>query len=120
MAYVHAGHIDWAWGNNGAPSGPHAQRCSEEIILDVRRNGKSAHDCVIECINEWVMNRDFRKAILWLTKGAQCHNQDAQNQLNSTAGQAVRYAVETYGPQLQLNIAELKIKDEEFIEEPVK
>lgn len=100
-------HITWAWHNPGPPSGPMGGQCSAVVIDGTQRGNKSAHECVAECIHVWVKSQNSKTALEWLTKGAQCHDKEAQKELNAAGTNAVKYAVETYGPLL--NLGDLKL-----------
>lgn len=99
--------ITWAWHNPGPPSGPMGGECAAVVIDGTQRGNRTAHDCVVECITAWVSGQNIQVALEWLTKGAQCHNKEAQKELNEAGARAVRYAVETYGPLL--NLGDLKL-----------
>lgn len=104
-------HITWAWHNPGPPSGPMGGECAAVVINGVQRGTKTAHDCVAECINTWVTSQNLATALEWLTKGAQCHNKEAQKELNAAGAAAVRYAVETYGPLIHFGDLKLDAFD---------
>lgn len=100
--------ITWAWHNPGPPSGPMGNECAAVVIAGTQRGNRTAHECVVECIQAWVKSQNVQVALEWLTKGAHCHHEEAQKELNKAGAKAVQYAVETFGPLL--NLVDLKLE----------
>ncbi|HEX5154272.1 MAG TPA: hypothetical protein VFW07_22645 [Parafilimonas sp.] len=85
--------IDWAWSNFGAPR---EERCKDpQVSPGVTRQNKSAHDCVVMCIDAHIRNQ-FVEALGWLLV-TQCHNDNARMSIAVAGGAAITYAVTTYG-----------------------